>query len=155
MIKDDTEEKDKQGLVHKPYVPLIGLAPPPQHNTLRKKAKKLRTPPAFFAATPDQCKYAASAAYFYGKPSSRPFNRPERCQRKYVRGDRKGITAYLDYKRNDEAERVAHKAHLAEEKAKTKNRRRVEGRGTGKGDTLGVSRVEVANKGAATGANAT
>ena len=152
VIKDDEEVKDKQGLVHTPYVPQIGLAPAPQHNTLTKKVKRLRTPPAFFAATPDQCKYAASAAYFYGKPSSRPFNRPDKCQRKYVRCDKKGITAYLDNRRNEEAEKQAQKAQLADERDKMKKRRKVEGRGTGKGDTLGVSRVGNA---AATGANAT
>ncbi|TIB98320.1 hypothetical protein E3Q17_03064 [Wallemia mellicola] len=155
-VKDDEEEKDKQGLVSKPYVPRISLEAPKQHNTIHKKAKKLRTPPAFFAARPDECKYAASAAYFYSKPSSRPFNRPDGCQRKYIRSDKRGITAQLEYARIAEEDRLAKKAEAAEQKLKLKNKRKFEGRGTGKGDTLGVSRVSTAGgNAAATGANAT
>ncbi|TIB70080.1 hypothetical protein E3P77_00130 [Wallemia ichthyophaga] len=166
-IDDEEKLTDKQGRMHTPSVEQIALAPSPataQLNSTRRKqyqkrggidkVRRMRSPPAFFAATPDQCKYAASAAYFYGKPSSRPFNRPAGCQRKYVRGDSRGITAGAEYKRKEEAERLAHRATVAEEKAKAKDRKRVEGRGTGRGDTLGVSRVGAVGAAAATGANA-
>lgn len=149
-IKDDEFGKDKQGLVFDPYVQKINVKPTKNINTSKKskKIKRARKLPAFFAPHPDQVKYSGAKAYFYDKPSSRPFNTLEdapHAVRKYIRGDKRGITLDMENKRIMEKERELRRAEELEKKFKEKDMKRKVGRGKGNGD-LGVSRVEKFSK---------